>query len=57
MKKALPWATGLILVSVIALALVSTAASARSYGYRHHHLVYHGFGYTSRPGIVKILGN
>lgn len=57
MKKALPSATGLILVSAIALALVSTTASARLHGYRHHHFGYHGYGYTSRPGIVKVLGN
>jgi hypothetical protein len=54
MKQAFRCATVLFLVSAFALALASTSASAR---YRHHHFGYHGFGYTSRAGIVKILGN
>jgi hypothetical protein len=59
MKQAFRCATVLFLVSTFALALVSTTVSARAYGYRHHHhFGYHGFGfYTSRAGLVKVLGN
>jgi hypothetical protein len=63
MKRALPRATILFLVSAFALALVTTTACARSYGYRHyHHFGFYGLrfsfnNYTSRAGLVKILGN
>jgi hypothetical protein len=59
MRQAFRYATVLSLVSAFALALVLDIASARSYGYRHHHYGHHWFGYgaTSRAGMVRALGN
>jgi hypothetical protein len=59
MKQAFHRAIVLGLVTAFILALMSATASARSYGYRHHHYGFHGLGYggTSRAAMVRALGN
>jgi hypothetical protein len=59
MKQALRYAIILGLVTAFALALVSATASARSYGYRHHHYGHHWFGngILTRARLVQTLGN
>jgi hypothetical protein len=62
MKHVFRCASVLFLVIALVLASAPTPATARSYGYRHHHFYHFGYlvrynNYTSRAGIVQLLGN